>query len=356
MNYDSLIERDLAAIPPTIASFRAEHSAEETWTAITRFAVLAFAPSQHSKHALLSCLSAWDLRDELGERFDDAIVECAVYAAASRQPWSEPPMLDPPRLDAGQRADAGELREAIASSDRLRAERWLAKRYRDPDFAHDYFTAASESFADLGHSLIVGAAAWRLASLLGEQGRYAMLRVGVWEMVALGGGELAVGSGRTSPDLDSLCAALVANIIANDGDIVSSHAIFLFDVALQTGDESVIAQVCEHLSTIKIDPTPVNDWQPHRQECLCHNTAVFRRQDCQCYKAETMWHRHSCLCSVPPKPPVYSFARDYGACLKAHAVAKRLRPRFPNVDFDRMLVAVHHNLDTAPSFEEMTFA
>src|SRR5437762_982054 len=129
MNYEAFIERDLAAIPGVIASFCADHSAEEAWTAVTRFAVLAFAPSQHSKHALLSCLSAWDLRDELGEGFDQAIVACAIYAAASRQPWSEPPILDPPKLDAGQRGDLGELRDAIASSDRLRAERWLARRY-----------------------------------------------------------------------------------------------------------------------------------------------------------------------------------------------------------------------------------
>jgi hypothetical protein len=316
MNYEPLIERDLAAIPATVAEFRSGHSAAETWTAVTRFAVLAFAPSQHSKHALLCCLSAWDLRDELGDHFDDAIVQCAVYASASRQPWSEPPMLDPPKLEPNQPGDLDELRAAIASSDRLRAERWLAKRFCDSDFAHDYFLAASDDFEDLGHKLIVASAAWRLASLLGEKGRYAMLRAGVWEMVALGGGESEVG-GR-SLDLDSLCNALVANVIANDGDIVSAHALFLFDAALQTNDDAVIARVANHLSDIQ-SPTPDT--------------------------------RHP-----TPELPVYRYARDYGACLKAHAVATRLRPRFPNADFDGMLAAAHRNLETAPSFEEMAFA
>src|SRR5258708_5376108 len=179
--YEPFIERDLAAIPPAVAAFRASHSAEETWIEITRFAVLAFAPSQHSKHALLACLSAWDLREELGARFDEVIVECAIYAAASRQPWSEPPMLDPPKIEDGQRGDLDELREAIAASDRLRAERWLAKRFDSPDFARDYLAAACDDFEDLGHALIVANAALRLATLLGEKGRYAMLRVGVWE-------------------------------------------------------------------------------------------------------------------------------------------------------------------------------
>jgi len=318
MNYEPFIERDLGAIPATIAEFRREHSADETWTAVTRFAVLAFAPSQHSKHALLSCLSVWDLREELGSQFDDAIVQCAIYASASRQPWSEPPMLDPPALDDDQRGDADELREAIASSDRLRAERWLAKRYPDPDFAHDFFTVASDDFEDLGHKLIVASAAMRLAKLLGEKGRYAMLRVGVWEMEAVGSGELGVGSG-SNHDLNSLCDALIANVIANDGDIVSAHAMFLFDAALQTDDDAVIERTAAHLSTVG------SDSQPHRKEAPSH---------------------------IEP----YAFARDYGACLKAHAVAKRLHTRFPNADFDGMLAAVHHNLDTAPSFEGMTFA
>jgi hypothetical protein len=317
MNYDAFIERDLDAIPAVIAAFRADHSAEEAWTAVTRFAVLAFAPSQHSKHALLSCLSVWDLRALLGERFDDAIVECAMYAAASRQPWSEPPMLDPPKLATDQRGHIEELRAAIAASDRLRAERWLASRYTDPDLAHDYFTAASDDFEDLGHKLIVATAAWRLADLLGEKGRYAMLRVGVWEMAAYGGRESGVGG--TTPDLDSLCASLVTNIIANGGDIVSAHELFLFDAALQTVDDAVIRRVCDHLRDINPAPSP-----------------DARR--------------------LTPEPPIYRFARDYGACLKAHAVANRLHSRFPNVDFGDMLAAVHHNLDTAPSFEGMSFA
>jgi len=317
MNYDAFIERDLAAIPDVIASFRKDHSDEETWTAVTRFAVLAFAPSQQSKHALLACLSAWDLRDDLGDRFDEAIVQCAIYASASRQPWSEPPMLDPPKLAPEQRGDLDELRAAIAESDRLRAERWLAKRHDDPDLDHDYFTAASDDFEDLGHKLIIASAAWRLASLLGEKGRFAMLRVGVWEMVAYNGDRESVVGGRS--DLESICTSLVAGVIANRGDIVSAHALFLFDAALQTGDGLVIQRVCSHLGDTKPAPTP--DSPP-----------------------------------PTPAPPVYSFARDYGTCLKAHAVAKRLRLRFPNADFDGMLVAVHKNLETSPSFEGMAFA
>jgi hypothetical protein len=317
--YDPFIERDLAAIPAAVAAFRANHTAAETWTEVTRFAVLAFAPSQHSKHALLACLSAWDVREDLGSQFDQAIVECALYASASRQPWSEPPMLDPPKIEDDQRGDLDELREAIAASDRLRAERWLAKRFRNDDFTRDYFAAASGNLDDLGHNVIIANAAVRLAGLLGEKGRYAMLRVGVFEMVARGGRVSRVGGRSEARDLNALCATLVTNVIVNDGEIISAHALFLFDAALQTEDENVIRRIATHLSETN------------------HGTA----------SAPTP---HS------PPPTPYRFSRDYGAYLKAHTVAKRLRPRFPNADFDGMLAAVHHNLETAPSLEGMTFA
>ncbi len=320
MNFEPLIERDLNAIPAAVAAFRSDHSAEETWTAVTRFAVLAFAPSQHSKHALLACLSTWDLRDALGARFDAAVTKCALYAASSRQPWSEPPILDPPEPDPGQRGDIQELREAIATRDRLRAERWLAKRFLDDDFQHDYLTVATDAFHDLGHALIVGNAALRLAALLGGQGRYAMLRVGVWEMVALGGvrddGESPT---RNVADSESLCRRLAANVAANGGDLDSAHALFLFDAAEQTCLESVIERVSAHLSSVEaVSPEDAD--------------------------------------AASQSPPVYDFARDYGACLKGHAAARRLHSRFPSLDFNPMLAALHQNLEASPEGEEMTFA
>ncbi|MFP5245672.1 MAG: hypothetical protein ACLGH0_03175, partial [Thermoanaerobaculia bacterium] len=94
--YEPLIERDLDAFPAAARAFLASHSEEELWIAVARFAVLAYAPAQHAKRAVVACRATWDLRDELEERFVPMIVECARYAAESRQPWSEPPILDPP--------------------------------------------------------------------------------------------------------------------------------------------------------------------------------------------------------------------------------------------------------------------
>src|SRR5256885_7609206 len=144
--YGPLIERDIAAIPGAVRAFRDEHGSIEAYKAVGRFAVLAYSPSQHGKHAVLACLAAWALREE--PYFDDVVTQCAIYAAESRQPWSEPPILSPPALDDDQRGDLGELREAIAAADRLRGERWLAKRLDDDDLARDYFAAAAAGFED----------------------------------------------------------------------------------------------------------------------------------------------------------------------------------------------------------------
>src|SRR5438874_5046903 len=219
MNYDPFIERDVDGIRAAIHDFRREHSSHDLFLAVARFAVLAYAPSQHAKHALIACLSAWDVREQLADRWDDLLIECAIYAAQSRQPWSEPPILDPPKLAADQRGDIDELRAAVDDGDRLRAERWLAKRIDDNDLERDFFTVVADDFADLGNKIIVANSVWRLAKLLGEKGRFATLRAGVWEMVAYKG-ERYVERGNAL-DRETLLARLIAS------DIESLHRCFL---------------------------------------------------------------------------------------------------------------------------------
>ncbi len=308
--YDPLLERDEAGIRAAIREFRRTHTSDELFATIARFAVLAYAPSQHAKHAVICCLSAYELREELGDRFDDLLTECAIYAASSRQPWSEPPITDPPALDDDQRGDVDELRESIAASERLRAERWLAKRYRDPEFAHDFFTVAVDDFEDLGHKLIVAVTAWKLATIFPS---YATLRIGIWEMAAYQG-ERYEETG-VALDHETLRARLIDNMVASGGDIISAHTLFLFDAALETKDAGVIRRVCDYL-TNSVGPALSG---------------------------------HEGLKPVPTQAPIYRLARDCGAYLKSFVVAKRLRDA-------RIVSASKYNLDHAPSFEEFSFA
>ena len=80
----------------------------------------------------MACRAAWDVRDELGDHWTEMIVECARYAAESRQPWSEPPILEPPEPSDGS---LDGLRAAVEAGDRVRAERWLAVRIDDAEHA-----------------------------------------------------------------------------------------------------------------------------------------------------------------------------------------------------------------------------
>ena len=311
---EPLLERDVPAIRAAIRAFRASHTPQDIFDAVTRFAVLAYAPSQHSKHALIACASA----HELGAP-EDLVTECAIYASGARQPWSEPPIGDPPPLDDDQRGDVGELREAIDGRDRLRAERWLAKRLDDPK--SDLFLVASDSFDDLGHKLIVAATAWKLASLFDPRVRFVTLRVAMWEMTAYGG-ERYEEQG-VALDAETLFGRLIENMVASQGDIVSAHAVFLLDAALQCEEEVVIRRVRDYLTSLSGESASSKKAQA--------GAAALRA-----------------------KP--YALARDYGAFLKAHAVAKRWRSRFPSVDFDAMLAAAAYNLEHAASFEEFSFA
>jgi hypothetical protein len=320
-----MIERDLAAVPPAVRRFRESHSSDELFLAVARFALLAYAPSQHAKHAMLSCLAAYELREELGDRFDDVVTECAIYAAASRQPWSEPPIMDPPPIEADQRGDHEELLAAIDAGDRHRGERWLAKRLEDADLARDYFAAAARDFEDLGHKLIVATAAWKLVPILGERGKYATLRTAIWELTAYRDDGGFHEQGIALP-AETLLVRLIDHVVREQGSIVSAHAVFLLDAALEAGslakDDLLTRRVRDYLTV-------------YTDECAGGDGLAGE---------------------APSTIPVYRLARDYGECLKAFAVAKRLRSRFPAARVDRLVAAACYNLEHGQSFEEWSFA
>lgn len=197
--YEPLIERELDAIAPAARAFAAAHSEEELWIAIARFAVLAYAPSQHSKRAVMACSAARGLGLE---RTIDWTIACARYAAESRPPWSEPPILDMPVVN-----DVADLREAIEAKDRLAAERWLAANLDDaPTLLREVVK---------GDALLMLDTALTLEHHLGSKGRYALLRMVVHELVA--------ESEHPSESLETL----IDRAIETKGDIEKVRAVFV---------------------------------------------------------------------------------------------------------------------------------
>jgi hypothetical protein len=322
--YDPLIARDLAAIPAAVRAFRAGHDSEELWSAIARFAVLAYAPSQHARHAVLATVAARELRDRAtDERYVELLTECAIYAASSRQPWSEPPISDPPAIEPDQRGDVDEVREAVAAGDRLRAERWLAKRIDDPNLAVDFFRVAAGDFSDMGHKLIVAVAAWQLASIFDPRGRFATLRIATWEWTAR---PASPAEDESHPvDGSALWQRLIHRFVAEQGGLEAAHRLFLLDAAEQAaeiaGELRVLERVRRHLDRETGDVT------------LLPRPAVELEREI----------------------PAYRLARDYAECLKVHALVERLRLRHPELPLDGVIAAAETNRASS-NFEEWSFA
>ena len=288
-----MIERDLDAIPEAVREFRNSHSSGDLFLAVARFAILAYAPSLHSKHAVIASLCAHDFRHD--PRWDDFLIECARYAAESRQPWSEPPILEPPPVDSAQPRDVEALRAAVAARDRLAAEKWLAARLDDPDLARDLFVVAADDI----ESVLVTSAAIRLAHLLGEKGRFAALRVAVWEMVAATEAPEEPGSQVVTRE------QLLDHAVAEEGSIDSVHAVFLFDSAYRT---AAFPRVARSLAA-----------------------APLRKPERELTRTSM--------------PPVYRLARDFGHHLRACASGDK-----------RLQSATAYNLKHAESAEDWSFA
>lgn len=171
--YEPLLERDLDAIPHAFDRFLTTHDEEELWTAVTRFAVLAFVPSLHSSRALMAMHAAWVVRDATAH-WRKLLVACAAYAASVRPAWSEPPILE--RSDSAQPPDA--LRAAVASGDQSAAIAWLSGNVDDAE-------ALLREIAR-GEALLMLETARSLEPLVGVPGRHALLRTVVLSLFADG--------------------------------------------------------------------------------------------------------------------------------------------------------------------------
>ncbi|HEX6088266.1 MAG TPA: hypothetical protein VF266_27290 [Thermoanaerobaculia bacterium] len=308
MNYEPLIERDLDAIPAAAQAFLETHTVEELWTSVTRFAVLAYAPSQHAKRAVMACRAAWEVREEID--FPAMIVECARYASEARQPWSEPPMLEPPEPSSGE---LSELAAAMSEGDRLRAEQWLSARLSDaPD--------ALRSLVHGDAALMLDTAV-ALEPLLGEKGRYALLRMPVWELIA----------DPTATDEDAPLETLIARAVEENGSVASVR-------------EVLIRQCGEGFSPCGAGFSPPGaSAHPRRAEARPTWAVAHPRRA----EARPTWaEAHPGRAEARPTLVPYRLARDYAQTLLVHAL-------IPDLD---LLQAVHHNLEHGESYADWSFA
>lgn len=298
--YAAMLQRDFDEVRALSAGWLSRGEHDELFDAVSRFTALAYNPSQHGKHALLAAVAAGELRTMAGERWGALLIECAVYAASGRLPWSEAPMFEPPPAEPGD-ASMDAIRKAVAGSDLPAAERWLAANLDVPSLAVDYFRAASDAPGDSGGPLITAVACWKLSEAQDRHPSWPALRPALVEWCgAPRGAEPSAGD----PASPSKVAEIVAKLESERGSLEVLHEILLLDAKLESkriasGERGVPFEI------------EVND-------------------------------------------AVYPLARDFAAFLLSHPAAGRLGARFPEIDPKTILESCRYNLEQS-SWEHWSF-
>lgn len=318
--YEPLIERDLEAIPPHVAEFASAEGDQALFEALARFAYLAYSPSQHARHALLGIVAAHDLRESLGPGFVDLLAECAIYAAQSRQPWSEPPLTDPPAVTDPEVP----LSRAMDARSRELSEQWLSARFRSDTFHEEFFVNSARNLGDFGHNVSMAAGVWRLTGLLGPADRYPLLRVALFEWLSRN----ELEDPRPSPLSLAECLDAVSRaVISEKGSLISFHLLELMDAALTASETAGDMEILDGVMGYVVSQLD-----------------AFERDDIRSL----------------PLPPledcIYRLGRDYAGVLLARSIAIRRSGQFPDVDFDSVCAAASLSRDTTASSEEWSFA
>lgn len=320
--FEPMLERDRDRIRAEAVELAGRDGVEALFAAIARFAILAHVPAQHARHALLAIVAVGELRDFLGEQYLQALIECAFYAADSRPPWSEPPIITVPPGELPSALDFAAARKAMRTGDLPWFERWLASAEQNPQFVAEYFTLAASDDGDLGHKLVVACAAWKLARRLPPEARFETLRIAAVEWCAYGGEPYAP---PYAGDRGELLGRLVANVAREHGSLLSAHAVHLFDAALFAESEGApLEAIAPVLGTL--------DLGSHAQE---HPSADTPGDELTL--------------------PVYSYGRDLAGYLEACAIAQRLASGFGAAALERFRAFILKNLNEGESLEEWSF-
>lgn len=316
--YEAMIERDAGGIRQAVGSLRDQASSEEILDSIVRFAVLAFCPSEHSKGALAAAVAARTIAPTLGQ-LDALSVECAIYAADARAPWSEPPIGEPPAVGSEQRDDLDEIAAAINASDRLRGERWLAAALARDDFPEHYFDAAALTLRSSAHGFIVAVNAWRIAATIPRQHWYATLRLVIEEWTR---------------NCEADATVLPSPPAARD---VLQHTVRFYEA----GEASPLA--FQHVSLFDAAEAVEGVADRARAIVLAHLMSSSTA---------------GATSDIDPASdaPVYRLARDYAAYLQSIAIAQRLAEQHDGGTLERIKALAQHNLRYSESYEEWSLA
>lgn len=314
---EALLHRDDADIEREIVQLAGSLGFDEVLGVVTRFSLLAFAPSEHARAALFGLESLAAVAHRLSQPVRlDQLVELARYAAAARRPWSEAPVTDPPPADVRDGGDQA-LRSALATRDRLALERWLSLTMQQPAFASRLFRVSAQLRHVMPEALRVTAAAWRLAQGVPAKFRFAVLRV------------IAVQWSAESVDLQELP---VHEPVDSYEEVASR---LIRDYAAEGGSPEALARIADLDAMIFAreaggDASPAADGGPNRQIA----------QECDTGGIDTL-----------PSP-----RKDFSGTLISLAIAQRRRNQWHDSDLTLLCRTAVEAAESERWFEEWSIS
>lgn len=313
---EPLLERDEDAIRAAIGTLVQAGELSAVADAVLQFALLAHAPSLHARSALLAVVASRGIA--LPDAAREALLcELAIYSAATRRPWSEPPIFEEPRA-IGDSSDAVVL-DAIDAGDRETVEAWLAALRNAPQFRARLAAGAVAALSRNAESVVVTAACESLLGDVDVHAEPAILRVIASEWTAA---DAAASSNRE--ERGRLASLLAERSVASGGDVFVSRSLLQLDAAMQLRAWGAADAATRAVASIEV---------PAVDDAASQNAA-----------------------SHSSGPPVYRLARDFASWLLLTRAAPRLVAEFPSTDFDRVLAAAEENAKHGAAYEEWSLA
>jgi len=224
--YEALLQRETSALRSSIDRILANGTPEKLWLELTRFSLLALAPTEQSQHALLATVEA---KSYLSNHRSAAagLTSVATYLSLSRLPWSEAPILEP--VTAGGAVSVESIVLAVSEKRReiieSAVEALINKR-------RQLLEAAARLDDELRHASIIAGAIQKLVVLHPE-----LRREGVR---AIANTWIAGAHSEPSPvSRHSETRDVAVRYVESDGDVTIFHELLFADFARTEADQTV---------------------------------------------------------------------------------------------------------------------
>lgn len=231
---EPLLVRDDEGIASSVSAQISEAGFPSALAQVAQFAILAYAPDQRARAALLSLEALGVIADRLpAELRSLQLIEMARMSADARRPWSEAPITTAPvTTTADARDDA--LQRAVIQRDRLAVERWIAHNCTSETFAGRFFRCAARITDEEASPLRIAACAWRLADAVPDPYRFGVLRLAAVEWTA--GHQWLDDQGfgadaKPAHDASSIAGELISRYVDSEEPLLSFVAVEAFDAS-----------------------------------------------------------------------------------------------------------------------------